>query len=74
MVYWKPMTTQFLNTITDGVDLANYFVKEITSDTDYNNKKKEIKYLHQTVSALKEQINDYRNKSEHEPDTPKCKC
>tara|TARA_Y100000004_G_C8581685_1_gene272640 strand:+ start:271 stop:477 length:207 start_codon:yes stop_codon:yes gene_type:complete len=68
------MTTQFLNTITDGVDLANYFVKEITSDTDYNTKKKEIKYLHQTVSALKEQINDYRNKSEREQDTPKCKC
>jgi cell division protein FtsB len=74
MVYWKPMTTQFLNTITDGVDLANYFVKEITSDTDYNTKKKEIKYLHQTVSALKEQINDYRNQSQPEPDTPKCKC
>jgi len=74
MVYWKPMTTQFLNTITDGVDLANYFVKEITSDTDYNKKKKEIKYLHQTVSALKEQINDYRNQSQPEPDTPKCKC
>ena len=68
------MTTQFLNTITDGVDLANYFVKEITSDADYNKKKKEIKYLHQTVSALKEQINDYRNKSEREQDTPKCKC
>lgn len=68
------MTTQFLNTITDGVDLANYFVKEITSDTDYNTKKKEIKYLHQTVSALKEQINDYRNQSQPEPDTPKCKC
>ena len=57
------MTTQFLNTITDGVDLANYFVKEITSETDYNTKKKEIKYLHQTVSSLKEHINDYRNKS-----------
>jgi cell division protein FtsB len=68
------MTTQFLNTITDGVDLANYFVKEITSDTDYNTKKKEIKYLHQTVSALKEQINDYRSQSQPEPDTPKCKC
>jgi hypothetical protein len=47
------MTTQFLNTITDGVDLANYFVKEITSDADYNKKKKEIKYLHQTVSSSK---------------------
>ena len=68
------MTIQFLNTITDGVDLANYFVKEITSDTDYNTKKKEIKYLHQTVSALKEQINDYRKQSEREQDTPKCKC
>lgn len=68
------MTIQFLNTITDGVDLANYFVKEITSDTDYNKKKKEIKYLRQTVSALKEQINDYRNQSQPEPDTPKCKC
>ena len=42
MVYWKPMTTQFLNTITDGVDLANYFVKEITSDTDYNTKEKKL--------------------------------
>ena len=68
------MTTQFLNTITDGVELANYFVKEITSDNDYNTKKTEIKYLHQTVSALKEQIYDYRERSERKADTPKCKC
>jgi len=68
------MTIKFLDTITDGVELANYFIKEITSDSDYNKRKKEIKYLGQAVGALKEQIYDYRERSERDENTEKCKC
>lgn len=56
------MTSNILNQISEGLDLAIYLHNEINNEENEKKKKNQIKYLGQCLIAMKENLNVSRSK------------
>jgi len=65
------MTTKLIDQLTDGVDLAVYLHSKVNDTEELNEKRKSLRYLGQCLKAMKEQINDDRERNK---DTTECRC
>lgn len=67
------MTTKLIDQLTDGVDLAVYLHSKVNDreDLNLNDRRDSLRYLGQCLKAMKEQINDDRERNK---DTTECRC
>jgi len=65
------MTTKIIDQLADGVDLAVYLHSKVDDAEELNEKRNSLRYLGQCLKAMREQINDDRERTK---DTTECRC